>query len=49
MFNFRFGTDKIEIDEISTTKIDGPNFISTNFIGTVPNTVHGVNGARVTT
>ena len=38
MFNFRFGTDKIEIDKIWTAKIDGRKFIRTK-----PKIVRNVN------
>ena len=45
MFNFMFGTGKTEIIEIWTTKIDGPNFIRTNFIRTKSKILRSINGA----
>ena len=47
MFNFRFCTDRTEVEEIWTTEIDGPNLIRTNFIRIKPQIVRSVNGAII--
>ena len=47
MFNFRFGTDKMVRMKFGLPQTDGPNFIRTSFIRTVPKIARSVNGPQM--